>query len=90
MIQTEYEKMMQELDLQKVGKFTRGELKEAFNKVANKENWKLPIDAIIHESEMEIVEEAVIFFTGSIPSLFDAPEDKVRVVSKGYYFEIGA
>ena len=49
--------------------FSRGELSGAFDKVADRTNWKLPVLATVDldERELAMVQEAVIFFTGSVP-----------------------
>jgi len=82
-------------------KFTRGELSAVFNKVADSQNWKNPIDAIVTLSDREqaAVAWAVEFFTGSRASLetlgtFPAHDGgtytKYRVTAAGYYKTIGA
>jgi Tfp pilus assembly PilM family ATPase len=44
--------------------YTREELSKAFDKVANPDNWKDEIEATIPASDFDIVNSAVIFFTG--------------------------
>lgn len=71
--------------------YSRDELLQAFNKVCNKDNWKLPIDAMIERSEEEIIREAVIYFTGCEPSFQHVPgSGKSRVTAVGYYNAVGA
>lgn len=83
---------------------SRGELDEAFKKVQPKDNWKNPINAeVVVEGDEEIamIREAVIFFTGSVPSFKalrpvrpirgkDGGAMLYKVVAAGYYVAIGA
>jgi len=73
--------------------FTRGELSAAFDAVANKANWKAPIDAvgIFSESYQAAIAVAVEFFAGCKPTftpINDSPF--VHVEAVGYYEAIGA
>ena len=77
--------------------FTRQQLTDAFHLVANRDNWKKPIDAdVTYPTDMPrdmfetIVKEAVVFFTGSVPTFERFYGDKVRVQAIGYYLAIGA
>jgi len=78
--------MFAELDAQVVSDdgYTRGDLRVAFDMVADKDDWKAPVDALIHPTYREVVREAVIFFTGSVPS-FVARDGRLRVHAAGYY-----
>lgn len=73
-----------------MGAFTHEELTAAFDKVAPKDNWKGPIDAVIGLDDFEVVERAVPFFTGSAAEFEHLPDDKVRVRAAGYYAATGA
>ncbi len=55
---------------QLTGWYTREQLEAAFNKVKNPNHWKNPIDAYCHRDEVELVREAVIFFTATVPSFW--------------------
>lgn len=76
---------------------TRGELSKAFDRVTNTSNWKMPIDAVVdlNDREMATIREAVVFFTGSMPT-FEAragatlPRCRYRVRADGYYKTCGA
>ena len=76
---------------------TRGELSVAFDAVADKANWKNPVDSVVdlNDAEMAMVREAVVFFTGSVAK-FEArkgaklPRCRYRVRAAGYYKTIGA
>jgi hypothetical protein len=82
---------------------TRGELLAAFNRVADRTNWKNSINAVITIStldEKNLIREAVIFFTGSVPAfipvrvkLLEGEREGLplyRVQAVGYYAAIGA
>jgi len=77
---------------------TRGELSAAFDRVANKVNWKLPINTVITVTgdDMPVIVEAVKFFAGCIPTFTPARGKnepgvyRVRVKAKGYYAAVGA
>jgi len=71
----------------------QAELHEAFNLVADPENWKNPIDAEIDPRQVADVVEAIHFFTGSIAVveiIQDTTREAVRVTAEGYYLTIGA
>tara|TARA_Y100000296_G_C5134174_1_gene237250 strand:+ start:621 stop:881 length:261 start_codon:yes stop_codon:yes gene_type:complete len=70
--------------------YTHGQLKEAFGKVHNQDNWKLPIDELCKKSETDVVKEAIIYFTGSIPNFANFDDEHVNVTAIGYYEAIGA
>ena len=79
--------------IKRVGKkredHTQEELKEAFDKVANKNDWKNPINRWIPKSDLEATEIAVIHFTGSIVHVLDEKEKKVKIRADGYHHAIG-
>jgi len=71
--------------------YSRAELTEAFNKVCNKDNWKLPIRAEIETNDQDRVHQAVIFFTGDVPNFKPVGNTtKLKVVADGYYAVCGA
>ena len=69
----------------------QSELAAAFNLVANKENWKLPVHAWLTSHNLNICEvsDAIVHFTGSVPELSFGP-GTVLFKAKGYYVAIGA
>jgi hypothetical protein len=85
-------------------KVTRAKLTEAFNLVAPKDGWKNPINAeVVIDSDLRmlLIREAVIFFTGSVPTFdfsrsvrpikgTDGGAAIYRVRAAGYYATIGA
>jgi hypothetical protein len=77
---------------------TRSQLRDAFDRVSPR-NWKEPIDATITldgDRDLAMVREAVIFFTGSVPSFTAVasnvrpPKCRYRVKAAGYYATCGA
>lgn len=73
-------------------KFHIRTLREAFSQVASRSNWKAPIAWIIEGKDRAVVDEAIVFFTGSVPTFTKAEGDTGRLVVKaeGYYSAIGA
>jgi hypothetical protein len=77
-----------------LGGYTEDELKKAFELVAPKPNWKMPIDALISSitpiKKRKLISFAVMFYTGGIAVFKKTPSGKIRVTSPGYYACIGA
>lgn len=80
-------------------KVTRGQLSEAFDRVSDPLNWKNPIDRVVSIAdarERAMIEEAVVFFTGSRPTFTKVNRpasggpDNYRVKAAGYYATCGA
>lgn len=75
-------------------KYSRAELKAAFDAVCDKSNWKMPIDSTIDKSDEDVTREAVIFFAGCAPSFSIATRSgrgrRLRVRAVGYYQAVGA
>lgn len=77
---------------------TRAELKLAFDAVADKANWKNPIDKVVDLDPftMQMVRQAVIFFAGCVPTFEPLTGSttsgmrKYRVKADGYYIAVGA
>lgn len=70
--------------------YTREQLLEAFTKVENKSNWKLPIDAVIQEEDMVVTSEAIIYFAGCKPTFELINGGRIRCKAVGYYEAVGA
>lgn len=75
--------------------FSRRQLQEAFEWVANPNDWKAPIDAFVPEHKVHVVRAAIEFFTATeveihefmdIPSRHNVWKDWKRVRSKGYRY----
>ena len=76
-----------------VNGFTVAELRAAFDRVKDADNWKNPIDRVLSlESERAIaaVEEAVVFFAGCVADVEPLGRDEYRIRAVGYYVAVGA
>lgn len=72
-------------------RYSEAKMREAFTKVQNKKNWKLPIHARIEgDVDRDLIQAAVIYFTGSVCEFTDLPSGEVLVDAAGYYACIGA
>lgn len=71
--------------------YTQEQLKEAFDTVCSKQHWKLPIDTTIENADLNLIEYAIIHFTGSVPTFTPIMGTAVvRVQADGYYIAVGA
>ena len=73
--------------------FTRAELEQAFNLVADPEHWKNPIHKVLPSldaRERERIERAVVFFAGCKPTFKDLGAAGVLVTAPGYYLAVGS
>jgi hypothetical protein len=74
--------------------YTQQELSAAFQRVQNRKNWKNRVNAVItieNDEEMRLITQAVIHFTGSVPSFVEVDgKQRHRVTADGYYEAIGA
>ncbi len=78
-------------------KYTQEDLQDAFNRVCNKKDWKLPIMTNIDfkgEDDISLLTNAIIHFTGSVPKFYvyelKNGKKRVKVNSVGYYNAVGA
>lgn len=74
--------------------FTRLQLSEAFDRVKNPTNWKMPISGMIPASDRDVTRAAIIFYAGCVP-VFETPRHKgfagqLIVTAVGYYSAVGA
>lgn len=72
---------------------TRGQLAAVFDRVKDAEHWKNPIDALVvlEKDEVPLMEEAIVFFTGSVPSIVEVGiGGAYHVTAAGYFETIGA
>ena len=72
---------------------TRGELSKAFDRVRDRRHWKYPVDATIkvaNDSEIVLIEEAIVFFTGSVPKSTKICKGLWHTRAVGYFIAIGA
>lgn len=77
--------------------YTLNDMHHYFDMVRRKDNWKLPVDAVVllpTARDVYGVYEAVIWFTGSIPTLavysFTPEGIEYHVLAAGYYSAVGA
>lgn len=80
--------------------YTQEELLAAFKRVENTRHWKNPISRIVAvegDEDIELITQAVIHFTGSIPEFVEVPcrwrddgKKRYRVTAAGYFATIGA
>jgi hypothetical protein len=73
---------------------TRGSAERLFDSVSDRSNWKLPVDGYVWPEQREAMEQAIIFFTGSVP-VFTSCEvcvncGMLHVTAGGYYEAVGA
>ena len=68
----------------------RAEHTRFFDKVANKENWKLAINAVIPIEDVEDTKAAIAFFTGSDTMVYRWSDTHKLIRAEGYYATIGA
>lgn len=70
--------------------FSRDEMLDAFNPVANKEHWKYPVDAVVDADQRDVLDQAIPYFTGSCAHFTEVEGGKLRVQADGYFNAIGA
>lgn len=65
--------------------YNQDQLKQAFEAVQNKDDWKEPIDAYITANDIEVTREAVVHFTATEAKIeYDAVMGMYHVTAKGY------
>ncbi len=76
--------------------YTRGQLADALDLVADREHWKNPIDCNVTEAQIDsvggwaVLAEAVAFFTGSQLHRMRTTGERINVQAAGYFLSIGA
>jgi len=69
----------------RVGIYWPSELRRVFDRVADRKDWKAPIDARILEQDYEITDAAIAHFTGvGIATVMKGPGKMIRVTAIGY------
>lgn len=62
------------------------QLKEAFEKVQDKEHWKNPINAVIAKADLAITAEAIEYYTSTSPEVVEEYEDgTIKIYALGYW-----
>lgn len=80
-----------ETDRSPWGEFTIADLRVAFDAVAPADNWKNPICATVPAAALAITCAAIVFFTGSVPTVRSAAAvGSMEVRAAGYYAACGA
>jgi len=69
--------------------YTRKQLSDAFDSIADPSNWKLPITGIVKLDELDLYNEACLFFTGGCLTVEYIQGDRAAVSGAGYYEVIG-
>lgn len=66
--------------------YRQEQLAEAFDRVRDARDWQAPIRALIPADEKPVVEQAVRWFTDTVPVFLPAPgrEDRLLVRAPGY------
>ena len=70
--------------------YTRKQLVDAFDTIADPSNWKMPITALVKLDELDVHNEACVFFTGAPLTVEHVRHGLAAVSSPGYYETIGA
>ena len=70
--------------------FTRGQLKDAFDRICDQDNWKMPFHCIVSGWDIELYNEACMFFTGARLEIIDYSSSDYKCYCKGYYNAVGA
>ena len=71
-------------------RYSREEMDVAFSYVQDSEHWKNPLTALIPNEMLDVVEQAVIYFTGSVVFVTPLDEHCSMVEAAGYFLTIGA
>jgi len=70
--------------------YTRKQLSDAFDSIADPSNWKLPVTGIVKLDDLDLYNEACIFFTGGPLTVEYIQCDRAAVSGAGYYEIIGS
>lgn len=75
-----------EYDPRRLTGFRLDQLAAAFDRVRNPRDWKAPIKAVIAAGERPVVEQAVLWFTQTLPVFEPAPgeAERLMVTAPGY------
>jgi hypothetical protein len=58
---------------------------DAFSQVQDPDDWKAPIDTVVDaRQDLELVRQAIVYFTATVPTFSDAGDGQVRVQADGY------
>ena len=67
--------------------YTEKELRNAFVRVQDRDDWKGPIYSVINKSDRDMIKWAIIFYTATVPrfSPCGLAKDLLEVHSEGYH-----
>jgi hypothetical protein len=65
-------------------------LRVAFSKVANPDNWKYAIKAVVQSDDLVDVIRAITFIAGSKSTVRPLDDGRFEVTAPGYYADVGA
>lgn len=70
-------------------KYTEAQLSAAFDLVADKECWKLPIQAVVPaDADQDLIRAAVVYYTGGVAHFMPQEDGTWLVISDGYYLKM--
>ena len=70
-------------------KYSEAQLSAAFDLVADKENWQLPIQAVVPaDADQDLIREAVVYYTGSVAYFMPQDDGSWLVIADGYYLKM--
>lgn len=69
--------------------YRREQLAAAFEKIRNQGDWQAPIRATIPAAERPLVEQAVLWFTDTVPVFLPAPGHKDRLLVRAPGYRLG-
>lgn len=64
--------------------FSKKQLEDAFDFVANRDDWRGPINAVIPAEKQEVTAEAILFYTATTAKFSPYAKDLLRCESIGY------
>lgn len=65
-------------------RYTQEQLQRAFDAVANPQDWKAPIEAVIESSAWQLTKAAIVHFTATQPTLKANDDGRFVVTAPGY------
>lgn len=72
------------------GTWSIAQMRKAFDKVAPKGNWKLPIRAEVPVARIDVTLDAIEWFCGGRAQVAAASDRSAIVIHPGYYVAVGA
>jgi hypothetical protein len=69
--------------------FTHAKLTEAFERVCDRADWKAPIFAQIPATERRVVQQAIYWFTATVPVFATIPRDAEHLIVTATGYRLG-